>query len=152
MSGGFYKYRCKYFYTHNCQNWVWVHNAPCATCLVSRAKLILIGFGEQAEGRDDEKTPSPHSMMSCDISMPCVQNGILQYTLMEFVGPTEPGYCWTLIDKAARPTAALPATSAMPVPYGLVSVGYGPQQSDSDFQILPYGQNMTSYLHAGTHI
>lgn len=34
-SGGFYKYRCKYFYTHNCANWVWVNNTPCATCLVS---------------------------------------------------------------------------------------------------------------------
>ncbi|KAK3933646.1 hypothetical protein QBC46DRAFT_107294 [Diplogelasinospora grovesii] len=33
-SGGFYKYRCKYyFYTHNCPNWVWVNNAPCASCL-----------------------------------------------------------------------------------------------------------------------
>lgn len=45
MSGGFYKYRCKYFYTHNCQNWVWVNNAPCATCLVSRScELILVVF------------------------------------------------------------------------------------------------------------
>lgn len=35
MSGGFYKYRCKYFYTHNCTNWVYVNNAPCAKCLVS---------------------------------------------------------------------------------------------------------------------
>lgn len=34
-SGGFYKYRCKYFYTHNCNNWVYVNNAPCAHCLVS---------------------------------------------------------------------------------------------------------------------
>lgn len=34
-SGGFYKYRCKYFYTHNCNNWVYVNNAPCANCLVS---------------------------------------------------------------------------------------------------------------------
>lgn len=33
-SGGFYKYRCKYFYTHNCQNWVWVNKAACASCLV----------------------------------------------------------------------------------------------------------------------
>jgi hypothetical protein len=34
-SGGFYKYRCKYFYTHNCTNWVYVNNSPCANCLVS---------------------------------------------------------------------------------------------------------------------
>lgn len=34
-SGGFYKYRCKYFYTYNCSNWVYVSQAPCANCLVS---------------------------------------------------------------------------------------------------------------------
>lgn len=34
-SGGFYKYRCKNFYSHNCPNWVWVNNSPCATCIVS---------------------------------------------------------------------------------------------------------------------
>ena len=35
-SGGYYKYRCKYWLTHNCSNWVWVNNAPCAHCLVSQ--------------------------------------------------------------------------------------------------------------------
>lgn len=34
-SGGYYKYRCKYWLTYNCPNWVWVNNAPCAHCLVS---------------------------------------------------------------------------------------------------------------------
>jgi hypothetical protein len=33
-SGGYYKYRCKYWLTYNCPNWVWVNNAPCAHCLV----------------------------------------------------------------------------------------------------------------------
>lgn len=37
-SGGFYKYRCKYFYTHNCTNWVYVNNSPCANCLVSTSE------------------------------------------------------------------------------------------------------------------
>lgn len=32
---GFYKYRCKYFLTHNCQNWLYVIDRPCANCLVS---------------------------------------------------------------------------------------------------------------------
>ncbi|EPS35065.1 hypothetical protein H072_11524 [Dactylellina haptotyla CBS 200.50] len=31
-SGGYYKYRCKYFYSHNCPNWVWVNNSTCAEC------------------------------------------------------------------------------------------------------------------------
>ncbi|CAH0028353.1 unnamed protein product [Clonostachys rhizophaga] len=33
MSGGFYKYRCKFFYSHNCTNWVWMNESPCAPCL-----------------------------------------------------------------------------------------------------------------------
>jgi hypothetical protein len=33
-SGGYYRYRCKYWLTYNCLNWVWVNNAPCAHCLV----------------------------------------------------------------------------------------------------------------------
>ncbi|PSS22034.1 hypothetical protein M430DRAFT_40825 [Amorphotheca resinae ATCC 22711] len=39
-TGGYYKYRCKYWLTYNCPNWVWVNNASCAHCL--------------AEGRDSE--------------------------------------------------------------------------------------------------
>ncbi len=35
MSSGFYKYRCKYFLTHNCPNWVYCHGHPCALCLVN---------------------------------------------------------------------------------------------------------------------
>ncbi|KAI0971035.1 hypothetical protein F4678DRAFT_461581 [Xylaria arbuscula] len=31
-SGGFYKYRCGYFYTHECPNWVYVNNTGCAEC------------------------------------------------------------------------------------------------------------------------
>ena len=34
-SGGIYKYRCKYFLTHDCPNWVFVNYAPCADCCVS---------------------------------------------------------------------------------------------------------------------
>ena len=33
-TGGYFKYRCKYWLTYNCPNWVWVNNAPCAHCLV----------------------------------------------------------------------------------------------------------------------
>ncbi|KAI0882293.1 uncharacterized protein GGS22DRAFT_191462 [Annulohypoxylon maeteangense] len=31
-SGGYYKFRCKYFLTHNCNNWVYVNGSPCANC------------------------------------------------------------------------------------------------------------------------
>lgn len=33
-TGGFYKYRCKYFYTYNCPNWVYCNGHACAMCLV----------------------------------------------------------------------------------------------------------------------
>ncbi|PFH58923.1 hypothetical protein XA68_13050 [Ophiocordyceps unilateralis] len=33
FSGGFYKYQCKYFYTHNCPNWVYVNKEPCSRCM-----------------------------------------------------------------------------------------------------------------------
>jgi hypothetical protein len=33
-SGGFYKYRCKYFLSHNCPNWVYCNGHACANCLV----------------------------------------------------------------------------------------------------------------------
>jgi hypothetical protein len=56
-SGGFYKYRCRYFLTHNCPNWVWVHNAPCANCL--------------AEGRDDEFQPCQDFNYDLNTQRPC---------------------------------------------------------------------------------
>lgn len=31
---GYYKHRCKYYYTHNCENWIWVANTACSTCIV----------------------------------------------------------------------------------------------------------------------
>ncbi|XDG08313.1 hypothetical protein ABKA04_007928 [Annulohypoxylon sp. FPYF3050] len=31
-SGRYYKFRCKYFLTHNCTNWVYVNGAPCPMC------------------------------------------------------------------------------------------------------------------------
>ncbi|KAK0646327.1 hypothetical protein B0T16DRAFT_413188 [Cercophora newfieldiana] len=38
-SGGFYKYRCKYFYSRNCTNWVYVNGAPCAMCVADGREL-----------------------------------------------------------------------------------------------------------------
>ncbi|KAK6542845.1 hypothetical protein TWF694_006784 [Orbilia ellipsospora] len=33
--GGYYKYRCKNFYSNNCPNWVWVNNTACAECTLN---------------------------------------------------------------------------------------------------------------------
>ncbi|CAI6097037.1 hypothetical protein V2G26_016005 [Clonostachys chloroleuca] len=103
-SGGFYKYRCKYFYSHNCTNWVWVNNAPCASCL--------------AEGRDEEHKQSSSWPLSRDIVAPRVRDGILQYMLMELVAPTEPGHNWTLQDKAQPAPPAVPVTTSVSEPVG----------------------------------
>ncbi|KFA63806.1 hypothetical protein S40285_09948 [Stachybotrys chlorohalonatus IBT 40285] len=99
MSGGFYRYRCKYFFSHNCPNWVWVNNSPCATCL--------------AEGRDTEQTQPSSWTMLRDIVVPRVQNGVLQYTLMEFVAPTYPGDNWTLRDKVDQHPLGLPPATVL---------------------------------------
>ncbi|KAK5997238.1 hypothetical protein PT974_02592 [Cladobotryum mycophilum] len=105
-SGGFYKYRCKNFYSHNCPNWVWVNNSPCATCI--------------AEGKDNEAEVLSSWTSSKDIVVPRVRNGVLQYTLMEIVASNEPGEGWTLKDKdvSNRPPPALSVTSAMPGSHG----------------------------------
>lgn len=127
-AGGFYKYRCKYFYTHNCPNWVWVNNAPCASCLVSLA--IFLGAPTKyfanvrvtkADGRDNEELPLPSWGLPRDIVVPRVLDGILQYTVMELVAPSEPGDDWTLRDKANRPPPSIPVTSAMPVIPGIMA-------------------------------
>jgi hypothetical protein len=40
-SGGFYKYRCKYFYSHNCLEWVYQNGATCVRCLVSEHMTFI---------------------------------------------------------------------------------------------------------------
>ncbi|KND94578.1 hypothetical protein TOPH_01232 [Tolypocladium ophioglossoides CBS 100239] len=104
---GFYKYRCKFFISHNCPNWVWVANSPCASCL--------------ALGRENEQAKMPAWTASRDIVAPRVRDGVLQYVVMELVPPTEPGEHWTLRDKISAPPPAVPVTSAMPDAAGLVS-------------------------------
>ncbi|KAL7903253.1 hypothetical protein HDV63DRAFT_117461 [Trichoderma sp. SZMC 28014] len=91
-SGGFYKYRCKNFYSHNCPNWVWVNNSPCATCI--------------AEGKDANERSQSSSMTSREI--------VSQYTIAEFVAPDAAGESWALRDNVngivddAEPLEALP--------------------------------------------
>ncbi|KAG9257717.1 uncharacterized protein F5Z01DRAFT_671307 [Emericellopsis atlantica] len=93
--GGFYKYRCKYFYYEDpCPNWVWVKNAPCAKCL--------------SEGRDDEPASPPQVRQPAgsgawDIIVPDIRDGVLQYTLMEMVAPTDNSTTWTLREKVKPP-------------------------------------------------
>ncbi|KAI0181704.1 hypothetical protein GGR52DRAFT_567922 [Hypoxylon sp. FL1284] len=104
-SGGFYRYRCKNFYTHNCPNWVYVNNSACANC--------------SAEGRDvDGVAPEmPAWKHSREICVPRAEGGTVQYTLMEIVNTDESGNQWTLRYKPAQtqvPTVS--TTSATPGP------------------------------------
>ncbi|KAF3766555.1 hypothetical protein M406DRAFT_351544 [Cryphonectria parasitica EP155] len=111
-SGGFYKYRCKYFYTHNCSNWVYVHNSACANCL--------------AEGRDTIQIP-PHTQAQMDsqprdIYVPYFEGGVLKYSLMEVVITDQGGQYWELREKVANPGVPyIPATNAQPAPLGFIT-------------------------------
>ncbi|KAI0136982.1 hypothetical protein BJ170DRAFT_589933 [Xylariales sp. AK1849] len=100
--GGFYKYRCKYFYTHNCPNWVYVNHSPCASCC--------------AEGREAEETkPGTSWTFSRDVFVPRAEDGTLYYTLMEVVNVGETGGDWTFQYKASQqPAATVVTTSATP--------------------------------------
>ncbi|KAI0537706.1 hypothetical protein GGR58DRAFT_329430 [Xylaria digitata] len=109
-SGGFYKYRCKYFYTHECPNWVYVNNTACASC--------------SAQGRDAEPEASQAPVIgySREICVPRVEDGVLYYTLMEVeTAPTDAaGNYWAVrykVDRQTQPpvpttTSALPGTPA----------------------------------------
>ncbi|KAB5515633.1 hypothetical protein GE09DRAFT_1066666 [Coniochaeta sp. 2T2.1] len=44
-SGGYAKYRCKYFSTYGCDKWVWVMNTACPYCVT--------------QGRDEDTVPDP---------------------------------------------------------------------------------------------
>ncbi|KAG9231806.1 hypothetical protein BJ875DRAFT_105525 [Amylocarpus encephaloides] len=97
-SGGYYKYRCKYFFTHNCPHWVWVHNAPCAHCL--------------ADGRDSEEAVIPTTFrLAHEIYVPQFENGAIQYIIFDIISnsPTDSG--WTVKEKPTQgfPTATGPS-------------------------------------------
>jgi len=77
-SGGYYKYRCKYFYTFNCPHWVWVNNAPCAHCLADgREADIAI-----TQGMGSFRLPR-------EVSVPHFENGSLRYIIMDIAEACE---------------------------------------------------------------
>lgn len=92
--------------------------------------------------------PVPVSMINRDISVPCVHDGVLQYTLMEAAAPAEPSDYWAVTDTAARPPPAISVMSAMPGCLSLVSLEHEAQPSDCEFHHLPYRHRITNYRHA----
>ncbi|KAK0705170.1 hypothetical protein B0H67DRAFT_497569 [Lasiosphaeris hirsuta] len=123
-SGGFYKYRCKYFLTHNCTNWVYVNLSACAYCV--------------AEGRESEEVLAPSMAWRAvrEICVPQVCDGTLQYTLMEFV---ETGNYWAVRHKiTTQPlNTATVATADTPRPV-LTTTGI-PVQMGQMVQMGPIG-------------
>jgi len=95
-SGGYYKYRCKYWLTYNCPHWVWVNNAPCAHCL--------------ADGRDSDAAMIPQFRISREIYVPQLANGALHYIMMEIVAASDADSGWAV---KVAPTPAFP-TSTVP--------------------------------------
>ncbi|KAK3345318.1 hypothetical protein B0H65DRAFT_466266 [Neurospora tetraspora] len=81
QGGGFYKYRCKHFYTYNCMNWVWVNYAACATCL--------------AMGRGEESEVVP-SATRFEIRVPRALDGMLSYESAWVAPPVFTGFEPTL--------------------------------------------------------
>jgi len=89
-SGGYYKYRCKYWLTYNCPNWVWVNNAPCAHCL--------------ADGRDsDTAIVSSPFRISREVYVPQIENGSLHYIIMEIVAASDTDSGWAVKDMPIQP-------------------------------------------------
>jgi len=89
-SGGYYKYRCKYWLTYNCPYWVWVNNAPCAHCL--------------AEGRDSDMAMiSGPLRLSREIYVPQFENGFLHYTIMEIIAASDADSGWVVKNLPSQP-------------------------------------------------
>jgi len=106
--GGYYKYRCKYWLTHDCPHWVWVNNAPCAHCL--------------ADGRDsDVGMMQGPFRISREVYVPQLENGSFHYTIMDIIAASDFDSGWTVKDLSQQqyPTASGPSAVNMTVMDGI---------------------------------
>ncbi|KAK4040550.1 hypothetical protein C8A01DRAFT_35412 [Parachaetomium inaequale] len=132
-SGGFYKYRCKHFYTYNCPNWVYCNGHACAMCLAEGrdAAESEASGPSHAHSSATWQHPQPqrhqNTAASRQICVPQAIHGTIRYTVMEIIPADEPGSgaYWVLRQKAMAPQA-LPystfTTSDTPRPV-MTSVG-----------------------------
>lgn len=118
-SGGYYKYRCKYWLTYNCSNWVWVNNAPCAHCLVSIyqnagvvATFAMLIYVDQADGRDsdtDTVVRSSRCRLSREVYVPQVEDEPLHYILiLEIVAAKDIDRRWAVKGFPFQPVPTAP--------------------------------------------
>jgi len=108
-SGGYYKYRCKYWLTYNCPHWVWVNNAPCAHCL--------------ADGRDEETVMPPTFRISREIYVPQFENGSLNYIMMGIIAASDFDSGWAVktAPQQTIPVTTVPSTAPSTVSYQATS-------------------------------
>lgn len=127
-SGGYYKYRCKYWMTYNCPHWVWVNNAPCAHCL--------------ADGRDSDAAIMPGPFrISREVYVPQLENGSLHYALMEIIAASDFDSGWAVKD---LPTQPFPAATGPSVVNMAAVEGMDMQRiPKSGIQAPPEGGNWT---------
>ncbi|KAL2016520.1 hypothetical protein VTK56DRAFT_3448 [Thermocarpiscus australiensis] len=113
-SGGYYKYHCKYFYTHDCPNWVYCNGHACAMCLAEGREADDTSSASHAasatwpQHQQQQQQQQPPSSSIAEICVPQAFHGTLRYTVMEVI-PTDdatgagPGTYWVLRQKATAP-------------------------------------------------
>ncbi|KAK3905612.1 hypothetical protein C8A05DRAFT_30558 [Staphylotrichum tortipilum] len=127
-SGGFYKYRCKYFYTYNCPNWVYCNGHACAMCLAegrdaAEAEAPAALHGHPAASWQHPQHPGRHPQSQFPLTEICVPqaiHGVLRYTVMEIIPAEESGSgaYWVLRQKAMAPR---------PLPYSAITTSDTPR-------------------------
>ncbi|KAL2069634.1 hypothetical protein VTL71DRAFT_14313 [Oculimacula yallundae] len=101
-SGGYYKYRCKYWMTYNCPNWVWVNNSPCAHCL--------------ADGRDSDMARiSAPFRLSREVFVPQFEDGMLLYTVMEIIAGSDWDSGWAVKQPPAEAFSSVTEATAISI-------------------------------------
>ncbi|KAL1838064.1 hypothetical protein VTJ49DRAFT_3084 [Mycothermus thermophilus] len=79
-SGGFFKYRCKYFLSHNCNNWTYVGGSACSSCVAEgRFTDETWNTDTTSSSNTNTKSESPTSGNSSDVLVPKAENGTLTY-------------------------------------------------------------------------
>ncbi|KAK3315221.1 hypothetical protein B0H66DRAFT_337137 [Apodospora peruviana] len=113
-SGGFYKYRCKHFYTYNCNNWVYVNGAACASCLADGREAVEAPSGAASMGYHQQSREQ-------HIQVPrWVSPGEVHWDLCRMITGTR-GNDWTVEYVEKMPLIATTAVNLGNINNGVVS-------------------------------
>jgi len=129
-SGGYYKYRCKYWLTYNCPNWVWVNDAPCAHCL--------------ADGRDSDTAVMPgHFRISREVYVPQFENGFLHYMVMGIIAGSDTDSGWVIKQQPAPQFPSATGPTAMTITATDGPLSQRAEESKSVLQAYTAGSSWT---------